>query len=369
MASLDSLPGDQRAVLQLVLGRGRSYDEIAGMLSINPTAVRARAVAALDTLGPQTKVDPEDRASIADYLLGQLPEAEINGVRARLASSPSERAWARVISSELAPLAGGPLPEIPVEADPAPAAADPPGVAPDGAGAAPAALTPPASAPPSPSASGTGETTDGPTPARRGRRPRAETLPSAAAAAPDSGAREPRSSRLGGMVLIGAAIAVVVVVLIVVLVSGGSSKKQPVASTPTTSSTTSASTTPTTSSTAKVIAQINLKPTASGGKAAGIAEVLSEGRANGIALVAQNVTPNATHPPNAYAVWLYNSPADARILGFVNPAVGSTGRLSTAGALPSNASHYKQLIVTIETSATPKTPGQIVLSGPLPAGV
>jgi hypothetical protein len=167
------------------------------------------------------------------------------------------------------------------------------------------------------------------------------------------------------MVLIGVAIAVVVIVLIVVLASGGSSKKQPVGSTPSTTPTASATTTPTTSSTAKVIAQINLKPTAAGGKAAGIAEVLNEGSTDGIAIVAQNVTPNATHPPNAYAVWLYNSPTDAHILGFVNPAVGSSGRLSTAGGLPTNASHYKQLIVTVETSATPKTPGQIILSGPL----
>jgi hypothetical protein len=43
MAALDSLPGDQRAVLQLVLGRGRSYDEIARLLSIDPDAVRERA--------------------------------------------------------------------------------------------------------------------------------------------------------------------------------------------------------------------------------------------------------------------------------------------------------------------------------------
>ena len=35
MSSLDSLPGDQRAVLQLVLSRGRSYDEIAQLLSID----------------------------------------------------------------------------------------------------------------------------------------------------------------------------------------------------------------------------------------------------------------------------------------------------------------------------------------------
>jgi hypothetical protein len=93
--------------------------------------------------------------------------------------------------------------------------------------------------------------------------------------------------------------------------------------------------------------------------------VLKEGTTDGIAIVAQKVAPNTTKPANAYAVWLYNSPTDAHILGFVNPGVGSSGRLSTAGGLPTNASHYKELIVTLETSATPKTPGTIILQGAL----
>ena len=52
MSGLDNLPPDQRAVLQLVLARGRSYDEIAGMLSIDREAVRRRALDALDALTP-----------------------------------------------------------------------------------------------------------------------------------------------------------------------------------------------------------------------------------------------------------------------------------------------------------------------------
>jgi hypothetical protein len=64
-------------------------------------------------------------------------------------------------------------------------------------------------------------------------------------------------------------------------------------------------------------------------------------------------------------VWLYNSPTDAKILGFVNPGVTKTGRLSTAGGLPTNASHYKELIVTVETTASPKQPGSIILQGAL----
>jgi hypothetical protein len=115
------------------------------------------------------------------------------------------------------------------------------------------------------------------------------------------------------------------------------------------------------------VSQINLTPPSSDkkSKAAGIAEVLNEGSTDGVAIVAQNVPPNSTKPPDAYAVWLYNSPKDAKILGFVNPGVGKTGRLSTAGALPTNASRYKQLIVTVETTASPKAPGTIILQGAL----
>jgi hypothetical protein len=49
----------------------------------------------------------------------------------------------------------------------------------------------------------------------------------------------------------------------------------------------------------------------------------------------------------------------------VNPGVGKNGRLETAGGLPSNAGRFKQLLVTLETTANPKSPGQIVLEGTL----
>src|SRR5689334_16007882 len=89
MASLDSLPPDQRAVLQLVLQRGRSYDDIAQMLSIDRAAVRQRALAAFDAIGPRTGVEADRRALITDYLLGQLPDAVAADTRNRLASSAS----------------------------------------------------------------------------------------------------------------------------------------------------------------------------------------------------------------------------------------------------------------------------------------
>jgi hypothetical protein len=97
----------------------------------------------------------------------------------------------------------------------------------------------------------------------------------------------------------------------------------------------------------------------------GIAEVLSAQGQFGIAIAAQGLAANSKHPPNAYAVWLYNSPSDSKILGFVNPPVGRNGQLKTAGGLPSNASHYQKLLVTLETRSNPTTPGQIMLEGAL----
>jgi hypothetical protein len=348
MASLDSLPEDQRAVLELVLGRGRSYAEIGRLLSIQPSAVRARAQTALDALGPQTDVAPEDQSRIADYLLGQLTDGDARQVRDLLAGSPGARAWARVVSSEAAPLAGeNPLPEIPSEGSPARAHSEPTPVA-----AEPITGLDPAQPESEPAKS-------------KRRRQRTETKAAADA---------PRSSRLGGAMVIVLAVVAVAAVLFFVLRGGQSDNHAATSSTTASSSAAASATTPTTASSttssgtsAKVVAQINLTPRPSDtkSKAAGIAEVLNEGNTDGVAIVAQNVPPNRTKPPNAYAVWLYNSPKDAKILGFVNPGVGKTGRLATAGRLPTNASHFKQLIVTEETTASPKAPGTIILQGNL----
>src|SRR5436305_2320184 len=190
MASLESLPADQRAVLELVLRRGRNYDVIAELLSIDRAGVRERALAALDALGPQTGVPAERRALITDYLLGALPGRVADDVRDRLANSPSERAWARVVASELQPLASGPLPEIP------PKAAREEGE--------PVAAAPEAAAEPE-------------RPARSPRPPRAR----------GAGPSGPRVSRTGGAVLLAAGAAIVIAVVLVLVLSGGGSSKKP----------------------------------------------------------------------------------------------------------------------------------------------
>ncbi len=340
MASLDSLPPDQRAVLELVLTRGRTYDEIAKLLSIDRAGVRERALAAFDALGPRTGVPAERRALITDYLLGALPARVADDVREHIASTPSERAWARVVASELQSLASEPLPEIPV----------------------------------GPSALHDDEPEDAEEPvpagasARRPLFPRREPSEAAEPAsrepsAPREKAAGGRTSRTGGAVLLAVGAVIVVAVVLVLVLSGGSSKNNTSTaasvSTRTTGSTASTSTT-----TPQVIAQINLNPP-SGGSAKGIAEVLRSQGKKGIAIVAQGLAANTKKPPNAYAVWLYNSPTDSKILGFVNPGVGTNGRLQTAGGLPTNASHFGKLLVTLEKQSNPKSPGTIVLEGAL----
>jgi hypothetical protein len=347
MASLETLPPDQRAVIDLVLQRGRSYDDIARLLAIDRAAVRARALAAFEAIGPETGISPESRALITDYLLGQLPDRVAEQTRERLAGSPYDRAWARVLASELGPVASNPLPEIP---DGARAAASPPArpseAGRDGDGA--------------PAPQGAGPAAGAARPARPGspqdrRRPRLSDRP---------------SSRRGGAIMLGVGVLVViavVVVLLAVLGGGGSSKttSTPAASSPpaTGQSSTAATSGTGTSTTpkAQVVSQSNLNPPGGKGQAKGVAFVVKEGTAYGIVIEAAHVAPN-NH--NAYAAWLYNSPTDASRLGFVSQPVGKTGQLQVGSPLPTNASHYKQLLLTVETQSNPKSPGTIVLQGP-----
>jgi hypothetical protein len=349
MASLETLPSDQRAVLQMVLGSGRGYDDIAKLLSIDRAVVRDRALAALDALGPETGVSDARRHLITDYLLGQLPPRIAEQTRESLARSPTDRAWARVVASELAPLSSRPLPEIPsgpaeptagapAEAEPAEAGRTAAPEVPEVAAAEPAAAEPrPAAAPP----------------AARG-------APAAAPAAAESAAGPPRRvSRLGGGILLGVGAAVVIAVVLILVLTGGSSKKSNTAA----KSTTATSTAPTGRTTATPVAQINLLSPGGSKTTAGIAEVLRQGNNTAIAIVGQGLPANTKR--NAYAVWLYNSGSDALRLGFVNPGVTKNGRLETTGPLPTSASRFKQVLVTIETTANPKAPGQVVLQGNL----
>jgi hypothetical protein len=427
MSSFDSLPGDQRAVLQLVLERGRNYDEIASLLSIDRAAVRDRALAALNTLGPSTRVPPERRALIIDYLLGQLPDQLNDQTRERLASSAVERAWARLLARELAPIASKPLPDIPpsqastetaIARETATSTATPAGAhrPPEGLLGPPGLQAPEDPGLPDPHAaedSGLSEPEapeDPGTPARRppegllglpgpkrpkdGRSARPQPPePPQPPERPDDRRPAPaagRSSRRGGSIVLvfGALIVVVVVVVIVVIAGGGSSPKKsspkhatttattPATTTATTPATTTATTpatttatTPatttatTTSTTPQLVAQIALRPPSATSEAAGIAEIVTEGKVTGVIVEADHVPPNTAH--NAYAVWLDTPGGAAKLLGYVSPGVGTSGELKTTSDLPTNAVSYKELLITLETTANTTAPGPIVLEGAL----
>lgn len=314
-AGVEGLPPDQRAVLEMVLGRGHSYDEIARLLKIDRAGVRQRALAALDALGPVTRVSPERRALITDYLLGQLPPRVADEVRDHLGRFASERAWARVVASELAPLSSAALPTIP--------AGD---VEPE-------------------------SSTDARAPAA------AQDVGSLDGEGPAEPARP--VSRLGGAILlgaVGAAIIAAILIFVVFGVGGTTAHKKPAATKPAATTATTASTTST-----KPLAQINLT-SPSHSKAVGIAEVIKAGNATGVVVVAQGLKANTSK--NAYAIWLYNSPSSAYRLGYVKPGVTSSGRLQTAGRLPANASSYKQIVVALQQGPSNK-PGTTVLRGTL----
>ncbi len=102
---LDRSTADRRAVLQLLLKRGKSYDELAALLRIEPGTVRDRALDALERLadagGVPVSIDPQERSSIADFLLGQQSalraRRDAHVARGRRLRAPV----ARVVSGEL----------------------------------------------------------------------------------------------------------------------------------------------------------------------------------------------------------------------------------------------------------------------------
>ncbi len=126
MATFDQLPAEQRAILELVVGRGQTYDELSGMLGMPASRVRELARDALSDLAPATaaRVDSDWRGQIADYVLGQQTGPEATATKGHFKRSEPARAWAYSLLDSLGHLyPDGKLPEIP-EADaaaPAPA--------------------------------------------------------------------------------------------------------------------------------------------------------------------------------------------------------------------------------------------------------
>src|SRR5947208_5990026 len=116
MATLDQLPPEQRAIVELVVQRGRSYETLAEVLQVPQARVRELAREALTELSPRTasRVDVDRRGQVADYLMRQQTPDEERATRDYLKESEPARAWALSLLDSLDPLyANGAAPSVP----------------------------------------------------------------------------------------------------------------------------------------------------------------------------------------------------------------------------------------------------------------
>ncbi len=304
MPGFDALAPDQKAVLQLLLKQGKTYDDIAGLLRLDRANVRERALDALDALGADGPggegsagaLSSERQDEVGDHLLLQQTASERAATRQFLESSAPGRAWARTVAGELGPIAGEALPEIPAE----PAEAF--------------------------------DALDERTVARE---------------------RQEKSSKLGGVLVLVAIGAVIAVVVVMLLVRANDDEPARTTATPTTTAG------PTGATGAGVLPkqQINLDPPSGTGSRALAYAVIADGE---LAFQAEGLRQS-----DLYDVWLYNSPSSALALGFATYD-RATKRLVGATRLPPEALNYGSIIITRQKTRKPTAPGTIVLkSGPI----
>ena len=179
----------------------------------------------------------------------------------------------------------------------------------------------------------------------------------AAFGAAPTGDRGPRSSRLGGALLLGgiAAVAIAIALFFALRGGGGGDDGDP-------SSTPAASTTAT-QPRAQVEAQANLVPpnNRKSLKALGVVLVQkSQGQDQIIAAVQGLPKPKS----GGYGIWLYSGPGKAQWLGFF-ASQDQQGRLLARGELKTSVAGYREVLVTREAKGNPARPGAVFLRGPL----
>jgi hypothetical protein len=306
MATFDQLSPEQRAIVELVLRQGKTYDELADMLNMPEMRVRELARDALVELAPVSVrgVEEDWRGQLADYVLGQQSGPEATATKGHLRRSEAARSWARSLLDSLEQFyVNGSVPAIP-----------------------------------------------------EGERGRARRAPAPAAAA---GPREPSEQRAGlapmrdpakrrGL-MIGAAALVVLLLIIGVwpvgLMTGdddSSSSGQPSAASAGTN-----------------------KQTSANGQPAGIAIVVQRGDKKQLLVQAANLAPSGQS--EGYYVWLYNSPDDAKSLG--GQVTDQQGNYQAIGAFPADYQNYKYIDVTrqqIGKDPNVRHTGDSVLRGPMP---
>jgi anti-sigma-K factor RskA/sigma-70-like protein len=116
MATFEQLSDEQRAIVELVLQQGKSYDELSDMLGMPERRVRELARDALVELAPISArgVEEDWRGQLADYVLGQQAGPEATATRGHLRRSEAARSWTRSLLDSLEQLyRDADLPAIP----------------------------------------------------------------------------------------------------------------------------------------------------------------------------------------------------------------------------------------------------------------
>jgi hypothetical protein len=283
MATYDQLSAQQRAIVDLILKRGQSYDQLADTLGMPVERVRELAQEALISLAPVSaeKVDSGWRAQIADYLLNQQDPPEAASTRGHMRRSEAARAWSSSVLDSLSHLyANGSMPTIP-----------------------------------------SGDGGDEPAPA-----PRSLKTPRESAPLSDDVIRR---RRLFGAA--GAAVLLLFVLLVwpVGLLTGDDGDDSPESSQQAQDD-------------IRIVGQVQLRAV-SGQNGAGIAIITDN---DGKPEINVRAALNPTGQNEAYEVWLYNSPDDARSLGA--QVTDQQGNFAGRRELPANWRNYRLINISRE---------------------
>jgi Sigma-70, region 4 len=343
MATLDQLPPEQRAIVELVVQRGRSYQTLAEVLQVPQARVRELAREALTELSPRTasRVDIDRRGQVADYLMRQQSPEEERATRDYLKQSESARAWALSLLDSLDPLyENGAAPSVP----------EPAGEATEAAAAA---------------------TVEDRLRTRERERARKEPVrkeePEEEEAVEEKAAAEPeaakpkrelspeaesalRRRRILGAVAGLALLAGIVVAVLAIAGVFSSDKKSSSSSSASTAA--SSTTTPSGSSTTagqspvQVVGGIALNPLGKNNKSQGVAYIVQQGNQRYVVIQAKVPPLPNSQKAAAYEVWLYNSNTDARSLGA--QYTNAQGVLQGRAPLPADVGKFKSIDISRE---------------------
>ena len=335
MATFDQLPADQRAIIELLLKRKRSYDALSDMLDMPPSRVRELAREALTELAPYTadRVDPDWRAQVADYVLNQQSGPESAATQGHLKRSEPARAWLLSLLDSLDQLyANGSRPEVPAAEGERTRARDRRDRERDrrdrDAGAGGAAVA------------------EKERKARDEDEEKADKRPTPLTGGRKGGPLSPaarsviRRRRMIGGAVAAAALLLAVLILTGVLFGGDDDDEGSQANRGS-ETTTNANQQPT-----QLIGQLQLDPVDKSDRdTIGVAAIAKTG--NKMQLAVQAKLPPRTGERQAYEVWLYNSRDDAVSLGAQR--TDREGNYQGAGEIPVDYKKYKYIDISAET--------------------